>query len=509
MVACVLAAAIETAKTIDDAAARANALVSIAEAQRSVGDESGRQETLAHARASRAKVEIPSRLPAWPDMTDRDDLFKAGTIEVDLAKAETIVDIADAQISAGALEDAARTMLRARVIFVGLNDTVGVGILSDDLVRLAGLQARAGDFDGALVTVDLMGDETRLKRAIALGDIAHARAAAGDPAGALAIERRVEDSYFRMIVVGEVGLALAASRDFAGAAAAAARIAEIEEQEMREPVYIEAAIMRSNLFQAIVEAHIADGALDRATTALDRIEGEYQYVNAAIAIAKAQMADGGLDNARMTAGWICRVRHRNDRCAEALANLALAHAEAGDIRKARELVSLAWDNLNGPMIASERFRTYASLSEAQTKMGDAEGGRKAFAEALTAADDIDYLPDRVESLAALGEAVAVRTGQLDSAEQVFSAAMAAVREDGDSWPGLMEDIRRRRADAFFGVGAARTQDGDISSARVAFSWALIAVQAVDDKPWRVRLLRDIALALNSVRDGTLSGDRDR
>ena len=507
-VACVLAAAIETAKAIDDAAARANALVSIAEAQKTVGDERGGQETLAHARVSRTRVEIPSILSAWPDMPGRDDLFKAGTIEEDLAKAETIVGIADAQISAGALKDAARTMLRARVIFAGLNDTVGVGILSDELVRLAGLQARAGDFDGALVTVDLMGDEPRLKRAIALGGIAHAQAAAGDPAGAFAIERRVEGSYFRMMVVTEVGLALVASGDIAGAAAAAARIAEIEEQEMRNPVYTEAEIMRSSIFQAIVEAHIADDALDRATEALERIEREYQYVDAAIAVAKAQMAAGEVDSAKMTADRICLTRHRNDRCAEALANLALAHAEAGDIPKARELASLAREKFNGQMTAFELVRTYASLSEAQTKMGDADGGRKAFAEALTASDDIDYLHDRVESLAALGE-TAVRTGQLDNAEQVFSAAMAAVGEDGDSWPGLMEDVGRRRADAFFGVGEARARDGNISSARVAFSRALIAVQAVNYKPWRARLLREIALALIPVRDGSLSGDRDR
>ena len=507
---CVLAAAIETAKAIDDATERADALLSIAEAQKTVGDERGRQETLAHARAAHAEVEVPSTLPARPDIPSGDDLFEPGTIEDDLAKAETIVDIAEAQISAGALQDAARTMRRARAIFDGLNDTVGLGILSDALQRLAGLQARAGDFGGALVTAELMGDGTSLQRAIALSDIAHAQAAAGDPAGAFVIEQRVEDAYFRMIVVTEVGLALAASEDVAGAAAAAARITEIEEQEIWDPVYTEAEIMRSLIFQGIVEAHIADGALDMATGALEKIERGYQYVDAAIAVARAQMAGGKLDNARMTAGWICRTRHRNDRCVEALADLALAHAEAGDIRKARELVSLARESFDRPMIALELFRAYASLSVAQTKMGNAEGGHQAFAKALTAANDMDYLPeDRVDNLAALGEALAVRTGQLDSAERAFSAAMAAASDNGDFRPELMGDIRRRRADAFLGAGEARAQAGDVSGAREALSLALAGVQAVDDEPWRAHLLRDIALALSSVRDGALSGDSNR
>ena len=507
---CVLAAAIETAKAIDDATERADALLSIAEAQKTVGDERGRQETLAHARAAHAEVEVPSTLPARPDIPGGDDLFEPGTIEDDLAKAETIVDIAEAQISAGALQDAARTMRRARAIFDGLNDTVGLGILSDALQRLAGLQARAGDFGGALVTAELMGDGTSLQRAIALSDIAHAQAAAGDPAGAFVIEQRVEDAYFRMIVVTEVGLALAVSGDVAGAAAAAARITEIEEQEIWDPVYTEAEIMRSSIFQGIVEAHIADGALDMATGTLEKIERGYQYVDAAIAVARAQMAGGELDNARMTAGWICRTRHRNDRCVEALADLALAHAEAGDIRKARELVSLARESFDRPMIALELFRAYASLSVAQTKMGNTEGGHQAFAKALTAANDMDYLPeDRVKNLAALGEALAVRTGQLDSAEQAFSAAMAAAGDNGDFRPELMGDIRRRRADALYGAGEARAQAGNASGAREALTLALVGVQAVDDEPWRARLLRDIALALHSVRDGTLSGDSNR
>ena len=497
--ACVLSAAIETAKAIDDAAERASALVGIADVQRTVGDEKGAQESLAHARAASAKVEIPSITLAWPDTLGKDDL----------AKADTIVDISEAQISAGALQDAAQTMLKARGIFARLNDTGEVGILSDDLRHVAGLQARAGDFEGALVTADLIGNGTSLKRAMALADIAHAQAAAGDPVGALAVQRQVEDAYFRIIVLADVGLALAASGDLTGAAAAAVRIAEISEQATRYPVYIEAEIMRSAIFRAIAEAHIADGALEKAAATLEKIERAYAYVDAAMAVATAQMAAGEFDDARMTADRICWTRHRNDRCTEALANLALAHAQAGDIRKAWELVSLAWEKVEWSMTALELFRAYVSLSRAQTKMCDAEGGRKAFAEALTAGNDIDYLPDRVENLAALGETAALQLGQLDGANQAFSAAMAAAGENEDSWPGLMEDIRRRRVSALFGAGEARARERDLSGAREAFSLALIGVQAVDDKPWRARLFRDIASALNSIRDGTLSGDKDR
>ena len=74
-----------------------------------------------------------------------------------------------------------------------------------------------------------------------------------------------------------------------------------------------------------------------------------------------------------------------------------------------------------------------------------------------------YLPeDRVENLAAFGEALAVRTGQLDSAGQAFSAALAAAGEMKESQPGIMEDIRRRRASALFGAGETRARDGRAS-----------------------------------------------
>ena len=75
-VACVLALAIETVKAIIDAAERANALVSVAEAQKTVGHEGGVQETHVHARAASAKSKSrPSRLH-WPDKHGDDNLSR-------------------------------------------------------------------------------------------------------------------------------------------------------------------------------------------------------------------------------------------------------------------------------------------------------------------------------------------------------------------------------------------------------------------------------------------------
>ena len=514
-VACVLAVAIETAEAIDDAVRRADAFVRIAKVQRMAGDEGGAQESLSRVLAASAKVAMPSITVAWPYATGEDDwaqegylraLAAADKVEDDRAKAGMLADIADAQVLAGALRNAAETALVAREIYARLDDAGDVDV-SSYLRRLAKVQARAGNLEAAFITADLMGNATSLERAIALADIAHAQATAGHPASAFAIERRVEGAYLRMIVVKEVGLALAASGDLAGAAKAAARITEIDEQEMWDPVYIEAEIMRSAIFQAIAEAHIAGGALDKAVVTLEKIERAYPYVDSAIAVAKAQMAAGELDDARMTADWICQTRHRNDRCVEALSNLALAHADAGNIEQAREFVSLAWKETDWTTFRHERVRGFVALSEAQTRMGDAAGGRKAFAEALADAIGIDYVRDRVEALTALGE-TAARIGEHDSAEKAFSAALAAASENEASWSGLAEDILRQRAVAFFGAGEARARDGDISGAREVFSLALVNAQVVHDHRWRVLLFRDIASALNSARDGALQSDND-
>ena len=432
-------------------------------------------------------------------------LAAADKIEDDRARAAMLADIADAQVSAGALQDATETMLKVRAIYARLDDA-GDADFSSDLWRLAGTQARAGDFEGAVVTAALIGNETSLKRAIALSDVAHAQAAAGDVAGAFATEELVDGTYLRMVVVKDAGLALAAAGNIDGAANAAARITEIEKQEIWDPVYIEADISRSAIFQAVVEAHIANGALDKALDALEKIERSYQYVDSAIAVTKAQIAAGALDAARMTADQVCQTRHRNDRCAEALADLALAHAEGGNTQQAQALVSMAWKKAEWMLFPPERIRAFTSLWEAQLGMGDVEGGRKAYAEALTAALDIDYVPDRVDALTALGRATALM-GEHDSAEDAFSAATAAAVEIEES--RRAEDILRQQARAFADAGAARALAGDVPGAREAFSRALTnAALVTDDGHWRVLLFRDIASALTSARKGARQSGND-
>ena len=230
------------------------------------------------------------------------------------------------------------------------------------------------------------------------------------------------------------------------------------------------------------------------------------FVDSAIAVMKAQIAAGDLDVARTTADGICLTRHRNDRCVEAWANLALAYAEAGNNRQAKELVSLAWEETEWTTFGPERIRAFASLWEAQARMGDVEAGRKAYAEALTAAIDIDYVPDRVEELTALGRAAA-RLGEHDSAEEAFSVALVAAGEIEDS--RLTEEILRQRARAFADAGVARAGDGDIPGAREKFSRALTnAALVTDDGHWRVLLFQDIASALSSARDGAPQSDND-
>lgn len=112
----------------------------------------------------------------------------------------------------------------------------------------------------------------------------------------------------------------------------------------------------------------------------------------------------------------------------------------------------------------------------------------------------------MEELTVLGD-TAVRMGEHDSAEEAFSAAMAAAGEIEDS--RLTEDIRRQRARMFADAGEARAGDVDIPGAREAFSRALTnAALVTDDGHWRVLLFRNIASALSSARDGAPQSDND-
>ena len=562
-VACVTGLAIETAKAIHEADLRADAFVLIAEAQRVGGDLSGAQKSLSRATAAAAAIEDladvvkPAQTRAfidiaWAQVAMRDEagarrtllrtLAATDRIEDSHARAEILRDIstvqrlagdeasarktlslalaatdqiesedsklsmlsaiAEAHGSAGKLQRAAEIVLKVREIYARIGPASDYSS-SFDLRRLVAAQLETGDIGGALLTVQVIGDKDDYGRALALGDIAYARAAAGDVAGAFATEKQVRGAYPRIVVVTHVGVALAETGDIAGATRAAARISEINVEEVWDPAYTEAAIHRSIIFQAVVDAHIAAGAFDKALGALEEIERSYQIANAAMAIVEAQVAARDLDAARATADTVCEFRRRNDRCVEALSALAAAHSSAGNSGQARALVSLGWETAEWTRtrMSPALVRPFVALWKAQMGMGDVEEGRKAFATAFVAANSRrNDARERAEKLAALGGAAA-QMGEHESAELPFSQAMEAAGDIEDS-SGLSKFAASSRARAFENIGRERAQVGDWRGAREAFSRALInAALVADDDHWRVLLFRDIASALASARQG--------
>ena len=552
---CVVALAIDTAEAIDDAHVRANSFVLIAEAQRVAGDLPGARESLSQATASAASSEDladlkkPARARTFIDIAraqiaigdevgarrtllrtlaaidkiedpharaeilrdisaaqrlagDEEGARKtlslalaaADQIESDDSKLGMLSAIAEAHGSAGELQRAAEIVLKAREIYARIGPASDYGS-SVDLRCLVAAQVEAGDIEGALRTAQVIGDKDDYGRARALADIASALAAAGDVAGAFATEEHIRGAFLRIVVVTHVGVALAEAGDIAGATRAAARITEINEEEIWGPAYTEATIYRSFIFGAIVDAHIAAGAFDQALGALEKIERSYQIANAAVAIAEAQIAAGDLDAARAATDTVCEFRRRNDRCVEALSALAAAHASAGNIEQARALVSLAWEESEWTRYCPERIRAIVALWKAQMGMGDVQGGRKAFAEALAVARSIDTDSERVEELPALGGAAA-QMGEHESAAQAFSQAMEAAGDIEDS----SGHTAVKRANAFKNISNKRAQAGDWRGAQEAFSRALLnAARLTDDDHWRVLLFRAIASAMASAR----------
>ena len=564
-VACVTALAIETAQTIDDADERSDAFVLIAKAQRVAGDLPGARESLSRATVAAAAIEYladheePAQARAFIDVaraqtamgdkararlilpralasTDRIErpdhraavlsdisyaqrlagdedgaqetlslsLAATDQIESDDSKLGVLSAIAKRLGSAGELQKTAEIVRKAHEIYARIGPASAQSY-SSDLRRLVEDQVEAGDVDGALRTAEVIGDEDDYGRALALGDIAYALAAAGDIAAAFATQEHIRGAYPRFVVVRQVGVALAAAGDIAGATAAAARIIEIEEEETWwGPADIERAIQRSIIFRAIVDAHLAAGAFDKALGALEEIERSAHIANAAMAIAKAQMAAGDLYAARATVDTVCEHRRRIDRCVEALSALAVAHDSAGDIELAQTLVSLAWETAEWTRTrVSPRYtQPFVALWKAQMRMGDVAGARKTFATALVTADDRgNYAQKDAEELADLGSK-AFQMGEHESAAQAFSQAMEVAADIEDS-SGIAKYTAVQRANAFKNIGKKRTRAGDWRGAQKAFSQALInAAQLTDDDRWRVLLFRNIAKALASARQRT-------
>ena len=122
------------------------------------------------------------------------------------------------QATAGALREVRKSPAEATA-------NSNTSSLSQALHESAVAQASAGDFDGALLTAQVI--RSAGFRDSTLADIAGVQANAGDNTGAIATMEHIEKTYFRMLVMYHVGIARAKRGNIGGATSAAARIQEL------------------------------------------------------------------------------------------------------------------------------------------------------------------------------------------------------------------------------------------------------------------------------------------
>ncbi len=182
---------------IRDGQSRARAFVELAAAQAGNGDTKGALATVeqiedklarADALARVASVRASSSPAASREMFAQAFALATSARGGASRKCDTLLDIALSQLAGGDVSGSAATLKRA------FNE---LRTIKDDreqltfLSRLAPLQARAGDFEGAFATA--MRAEDRSLRPLLVRDIAASQAERGDVAGAVARARSLDD----------------------------------------------------------------------------------------------------------------------------------------------------------------------------------------------------------------------------------------------------------------------------------------------------------------------------
>ena len=395
-------------------------------------------------------------------------------------RTEGLVVVARAQIAAGALNDARKTIAEAKLV----EHSVGYG---EYLHGLPQSQAEGGDVQGALVTARNLADG--VERAQAFADIAAVQAATGDMAGARATAARIEQPYFRTLAMKSIGNVLAKRGDFAGAWGATKDMEDIWQKDPAADAR-DKVILMSDLIATIVENRIAAGEIPQALVAAQLIEDSLAFVEAHSAIARAQTAIGDFESARATARTMCDTHHRySGQCVQILAGLAVAQAAAGRDKPARALLLSALEIAERAAYPQVRAAALIDIYTAQLRFGDAGGAMRSFSSALAAASMTDPVPLRARTLADIGNAAA-KAGDGNSAARAYSAALSAVTE--------VERIDERIRE-LTRIGLSRKRAGDQEGARRFFSLAVLGASAIATVDTRARMLAWIAFVLASGR----------
>ena len=176
---------------------RARGLVEVATGQASTGDVTGALTVVNLIEDKLARAEALARIAALHASTIPDasrDLFTQALASLANARGtavrrcDTLIEIARAQVIAG---DIAASTVTLKRVFAELSKVKNESERLNLLSRIAPVQARAGDFEGALSTA--MRAEDGSLRPLLVRDIAASQAEKGDVAGAVAAARSLDD----------------------------------------------------------------------------------------------------------------------------------------------------------------------------------------------------------------------------------------------------------------------------------------------------------------------------
>ena len=333
-------------------------------------------------------------------------------------------------------------------------------------------RAAAGDGPAALSAATRLADP-RLQ-IVALGRIAQAQAEAGDYDSALATARAIPDPIVRSETLGGIALAQhragndeAARQTVSQALETAAMITDMGRRAM---VVSKIAGVQTKTGDRAGAVASLDGALEQAR-ALDTSD---QRDLALSRVAAAMVETGQLGRALAIVATIVETRHRTP----TLILAAAAQAESGDLPRAVETVA-SIDEIRYQVVALEK------LALAQARADDRAAALATLADARSKSDKIFYIYARAYGLSLIARA---------------QAEIGAFGEALDT--SAMIDNQALRARTLWTLAAAQARVGDAAAARRSETLALATANDIKDSLDRIWLLCDIAMARSHSGDNT-------
>ena len=471
---CVIGLSLATAESISDASVRAGALARIAGAQVAAGEIGEARKSLSRALTAAAAI----------DNTPYNGEVWLKYSPDDYAyhdRARVFTDTARVLVGMGVAEEGQEMFSRA-LAAAGKIETDHYR--AESLVRIAKAQIATGGLQEARETLAQASLADNGWFLLDPSDIARAQAEAGDVAGAL-VTANALDPDERPEALADVAATQAAAGDVPGAMVTAGGI-EHSYYGMLAMHYIGTAQATAgdiagawDAVGAIMEIwdHVRDGhAGPRDTTIL--------HSDTLLAIAEAHAAAGEFEKVLAAAGAM------EDPLAftEAHAAVAEAQTKTGDFNAARVSAeaTCGWQLRYG----GRCVEVLAGIAVAQAAAGNIEEGREVLSQAQDIAEEVRYTRARMGAFVAI-HAARFRMGDPDGAKQAFSQALTACGEFEYPWD---------RTEEFTAMGVAAARQGHAEGAEQAFSLALAAAGQIKDLGERVKAFVQTGLAWTDVGD---------